>query len=112
MDTTRSGTGKAAPAHGRPPDDPAIEAMLVALAAARGPGKTFCPSEAARRLVPDDAADDAWRALMTPVRRVAARLVSAGRLRASQRGEPVDPAAARGPIRLGLPPSGGTADQT
>jgi len=62
----------------------------MALARSRGPDKTFCPSEAARRL-----ADD-WRPLMDDVRRVAVTLP----LRATQRGCPVDPVAARGPIRL------------
>jgi hypothetical protein len=36
------------------------------------------------------------------VRRVAAMLP----LRATQKGAPVDPVTARGPIRLGLPPQG------
>ena len=70
--------------------------MLLELAEARGSG-TFCPSEAARRLAEE------WRPLMPDVRRVAARLVDHGRLRASQRGRPVDPAEARGPIRLAAP---------
>lgn len=64
----------------------------MALAEARGPGKTFCPSEAARRL------SDDWRALMPEIRRVAAGLG----LQATQKGHPVDPLTARGPIRLGL----------
>jgi hypothetical protein len=112
MDTTRSRAGKAAPAHAASPaDDRAIAAALLALAAARGPDRTFCPSEAARRLVPEDAPADAWRRLMASVRRVAARLVDDGRLRATRRGRPVDPVAAGGPIRLGLPPPDGSADQ-
>lgn len=67
----------------------------MALARARGPEKSFCPSEAARRL------SDDWRPLMDDVRRVAGDLP----LRATQKGEPVDPVRARGPIRLSL--SGG-----
>lgn len=78
------------------PSDEAIEAELLALAAARGAG-TFCPSEAARRLGED------WRPLMAPVRRVAARLAGEGRLTVTQRGAPVDPSGARGPIRLSAP---------
>ena len=62
------------------------------LAHARGAGRTFCPSEAARRL-----ADD-WRPLMDRVRRVAADTD----LMATQGGVPVDPVSAKGPIRLGL----------
>ncbi len=75
------------------PDDAAIKDALMDLAHRRGAGKTFCPSEAARAL-----ADD-WRPLMEDVRRVAATLP----LKATQKGVPVDPLKARGPIRLGLP---------
>jgi hypothetical protein len=80
--------------------DPAtIAAAILDLAHARGPGKTICPSEAARRLDPD-----AWRALMPAVREAAARLQDQGRITVTQRGRPVDPRTAKGPIRLGLPP--------
>jgi hypothetical protein len=74
-----------------------IRAALLALAARRGPGKTFCPSEVARGLAAD------WRALMPEIRAEAARLQAEGHLQGFQRGRPVDPATARGPIRLGLP---------
>ena len=80
-----------------PPSDSAIAAVLGALAAARGAGRSFCPSEAARRLSAD------WRPLMPAVRRVAAGMVAEGALVATQRGRPVDPTRARGPIRLGPP---------
>jgi len=76
-----------------------VAAALRDMARRRGAGRTFCPSEAARALAPDD-----WRALMPEVRRVAGVLCRQGALRATQRGAPVDPEAARGPIRLGLPP--------
>ncbi|MEM6891589.1 MAG: DUF3253 domain-containing protein [Pseudomonadota bacterium] len=66
----------------------------MALAEARGPRRTFCPSDAARRLAPED-----WRPLMPRVRRVAADLP----LCATQKGQIVDVLTARGPIRLGLP---------
>ncbi len=84
-------------------DDRTIAAAILALAEARGAAKTLCPSEAARALAGSAASDD-WRALMPDVRRVAAALVAEGRIVATQRGRPVDPLAARGPIRLGLPP--------
>ncbi len=71
------------------PDDNDIEAVLLALAAERT-GRTFCPSEAARAL-----ADD-WRPLMPDIRRVAATLP----LVATQKGQPIDPLTAKGPIRL------------
>lgn len=75
-----------------------IAAVLMDLARRRGAGGSFCPSEAARALAGD------WRPLMGPVRAEAARLVAEGRLAATQKGAPADPATARGPIRLGLAP--------
>ncbi len=72
--------------------DAEIAAALMRLARARGPGNSFCPSEAARALGPD------WRPLMPEVRRVAASLP----LKATQKGRAVDPATARGPIRFSL----------
>ncbi|MEM9901769.1 MAG: DUF3253 domain-containing protein [Pseudomonadota bacterium] len=74
-----------------------IEGALAALAQARGAGKTFCPSEVARALAAD------WRPLMPELRRVAGRMQAQGTMQAFQKGAPVDPIAARGPIRLGLP---------
>lgn len=76
------------------PDDARIAEVLTDLAQKRGTGGSFCPSEAARALGAD------WRPLMPEVRRVAAGLP----LRATQRGKPVDPLSARGPIRLSLAP--------
>jgi len=73
--------------------DSVIADVLFALAARRGRGATFCPSEVARLLGTD------WRVLMPDVRRVAAGLPG---LVATQGGVPVDPVTARGPIRLRL----------
>ncbi len=81
-------------------DDRAIADAIFRLLRARAPTLTICPSEAARALAP---AGDAWRALMPDVRRVAAGLARAGRLRVTRGGEPVDASDAGGPIRLGLP---------
>ena len=75
------------------PSDNEIADVLLDLAHQRGVGKTFCPSEAARQL------SDDWRPLMPEVRRVAGTLD----LTATQKGAPVDPVTAKGPIRLGLP---------
>jgi hypothetical protein len=72
--------------------DVAIADALMDLAHRRGAGASFCPSEAARAL------SDDWRPLMPEVRRVAATLP----LVATQKGAPVDPLSARGPIRLRL----------
>ncbi|MEL6623044.1 MAG: DUF3253 domain-containing protein, partial [Pseudomonadota bacterium] len=44
-----------------------IEAAILALCEKRGPTKTICPSEAARRIAGDDGP---WRDLMDDVRRV------------------------------------------
>lgn len=80
-----------------PPDDGRIAAVLRDLAHRRGPGRTFCPSEAARVLAED------WRPLMPAVRRVGATLQGRGEIQTYQRRRPVDPETARGPIRFGLP---------
>lgn len=74
-----------------------LERTLLELLATRGPGKSICPSEAARRVQPDD-----WRPLMKATRAVAAKLVTEGRIVVTQRGEPVDLGTAKGPIRLQL----------
>ncbi len=75
------------------PSDEEIATVLRLLALERGRGKTFCPSDAARRLAAE------WRPLMPRIRVVAAGLPD---LAATQGGGPVDPVTARGPIRLGL----------
>lgn len=77
--------------------DAEIEAAILTLVAAREPGRTICPSEAARVLAAEEAA---WRALMPAVRAAAGRLQKRGLIRVTQRGQAVDPGAARGPIRL------------
>lgn len=80
--------------------DQAIERRILELLEARTLGATLCPSEVARALRPDGN----WRALMEPVRQAARRLQRAGRIEVTQRGQPIDPSAARGPIRLRLKP--------
>lgn len=80
-----------------PPDQNLTRSTLLALAAARR-GSSFCPSEAARALAAD------WRPLMPAIRQCAADLVNLGLLTATRRGQPVDPLAPGGPIRLSLPP--------
>jgi hypothetical protein len=80
--------------------DAEIEDAIGALLARSDPGKTICPSDAARAL----AGDDAFRPLMDDVRRVAYALADRGALEVTQRGAVVDGRTARGPIRLRLPP--------
>lgn len=65
----------------------------------RDPGKTICPSDAAREL----GGDDGFRALMPTVRQAARAMVDRGELEVTQRGRVVDPDRARGAIRLRLP---------
>jgi len=79
------------------PSEAAIRAAILDLAHRRGGAASFCPSEVARMLAAD------WRGLMPEIRRISATLEA---VEAMQRGVPVDPAAARGPIRLRLRVSG------
>ena len=73
----------------------AIEAEILRQTAARGPGRSICPSEVARVLDADD-----WRRLMSPVRRAAAALAAQGRIEILRKGKSVAPEAMRGVIRL------------
>ena len=82
------------------PGDELIVATIFELLDKRAVDATICPSEAARAL---SAGAPAWRAWMPEIRRVAASLAAADRLRVTARGEEVDALAARGPIRLGRP---------
>lgn len=77
----------------------AEEDAILALLARRAPGRTICPSEAARAL----GGDDDFRPYMDPVRDAARRLVARGEVEVTQRGVVVDLDAARGPIRLRRP---------
>ena len=72
-----------------------LEAKILELLAARAPTSTICPSDAARAVGGDD-----WRPLMEPAREAARRLVDAGQVQITQGGSVVDPATAKGPIRI------------
>ncbi|MFD7435950.1 DUF3253 domain-containing protein [Streptomyces sp. NPDC059861] len=78
--------------------DRRLERAILELLDRRGPTATICPSDAARAVYEGD--DDGWRALMEPARRAARRLVMAGHVEITQSGRPVEPAKARGPIRI------------
>jgi hypothetical protein len=69
---------------------------ILELLARRDPGKTICPSDAARAL----GGDDGFRPLMALVRDAARELVGDGRIEVTQRGRRVDFDEARGAIRL------------
>ena len=81
------------------PSPEQIESTITDLLARRDPGKTICPSDAARAL----AGQNDFRPLMEPVREQARAMVARGDLEITQKGEVVDPVTARGPIRLRRP---------
>ena len=66
------------------------------LLATRPTGATICPSEAARRVSPEE-----WRRLMGRARSAARRMESRGVVEIRQEGRRVDPSTAKGPIRVG-----------
>ena len=98
---------------GEKPDDPLAQAILDLLAA-RGPGKSICPSEAARayaagRARPSDP-PDLWRRYLPAARQQALHLARQGRIDILRKGKPVDPhAPVKGVIRLAFP---GKAEST
>lgn len=74
-----------------------VEDAIITLISERGPGKTICPSEAARHVF----ADDEWRDEMDFVRQVAQHLIEKEVIRATQKGKVVkNVLEAHGPIRL------------
>lgn len=79
------------------PTDDALEAAIRDLLRQRDAGTTICPSEAARRVDPDN-----WRELMEPARMAGRRLVDRGEALFTQQGRVVDPSTAKGPVRIRL----------
>ncbi|MGK3201383.1 DUF3253 domain-containing protein [Amycolatopsis sp. MEPSY49] len=76
-----------------PPDR--LRAAILALASARGPESSTCPSDAARAI-----ADD-WRPLLPEARELARELAKTGEVQLTQHGRPLDPGGAwTGPIRI------------
>ena len=73
----------------------ALERAIGTLLDQRRPEATICPSEAARAVDPEG-----WRELMPAARAAAGRLAAAGGVEVTQRGEVVDVATARGPVRV------------
>ena len=86
---------------GEPWWEPTDEGRRVRLAAAirallrHRDGSTICPSDAARVV-----GGEGWRDLMGLAREVAGELAAQGQIRVQQKGVDVDPATAKGPIRL------------
>ncbi len=97
-----------------PPDGPKLDPIaqqIFDLLAARGPGKSICPSEAARAMQAAhgkaSAPSDAWRRYLAPVRQQALHLARRGELLILRKGKPVDPQKpVKGVIRLALPRPG------
>ena len=83
-----------------------LAAVIVSLCAEVGPGKSICPTDAAKAFAKERGEDDlAWREWLTKVRRSAVDLAREGRLVIYRKGKPVDPNDFRGVYRLGLPRS-------
>jgi hypothetical protein len=88
--------------------DHQLEQTILDLLHQRGPGKTICPSEAARALASAKTPNHAepprelWQPLMEPARAAARRLLAQGAIDITQHGHTVDPSTAKGPIRLRL----------
>ena len=76
----------------------AIRDEILRQTAARGPGRSICPSEVARALAGGE--DGPWRPFMGPVWRAAVELARAGRIEILRKGKPVPPEAMRGVVRL------------
>ncbi|MCW5756925.1 MAG: DUF2256 and DUF3253 domain-containing protein [Phycisphaeraceae bacterium] len=79
------------------PLDARLEADILDLLQARGPGATLCPSEAARNLQPEHN-----KSLQERTRRAVRRLARQGKVEITQDGVAIDPDAMRGSIRIRL----------
>jgi hypothetical protein len=75
-----------------------LERSIGELLDQRAPGKTICPSEAARAVGGRD-----WRDLMPAAREAADRMARRGEVVVTQKSRPVNALDARGPIRIGRP---------
>ena len=74
------------------------EQAILQLIALRGPGKTICPTEAAKAV-----SEKNWRKLLPDVRASAVRLALAEKATIYRSGRPVDPSNFKGVYRIGLP---------
>lgn len=76
-----------------------LEQSILDLLDRRAPGATICPSEAARAVAADAGRED-WRSLMDLARAAGRRLADQGQIQVTQKGQVVDAATGRGPIRF------------
>jgi hypothetical protein len=81
--------------------DQTVEAAILELLTERGRNETIDPTEAAKR-VGGTETRRAWESLLEPARAAARRLAATGKILITQHNHPVDPATAKGPIRLKL----------
>ena len=73
-----------------------LEAAILALARHRGPGRSICPSDAARAVGGGE-----WRACMPAARDAARELARANRIEVTSRGRVLSPDADwTGPVRI------------
>jgi len=79
--------------------DDLIENAILTLAEQRGPGKSICPSEAAREAFPED-----WQARMRHIRAAAVHLARQGQVVILRKGKPVDPETFKGVYRIAIAP--------
>jgi hypothetical protein len=82
--------------------DDLIENAILTLAEQRGPGKSICPSEAAREAFPED-----WQGRMRHVRAAAVHLARKGQVMILRKGKPVDPENFKGVYRITIAPVSG-----
>lgn len=89
------------------PGPDVLRTAILELIAARAPGKSISPAEAARALAGSN--ERQWSRLMKPLRAVAVDMAKAGELEILRKSKPVDPSSFRGVYRLALP-SGAAVD--
>ena len=76
---------------------------ILALTETSGRSGSISPTDAARAVaaaLAPDGGPDAWHRYLPPIRRAAGALAREGRIEILRKGKPVDPAAAKGVIRL------------
>jgi hypothetical protein len=84
-----------------------IDMIITDLCSHSGPGRTICPTQAARALCQHQAIDgpppgpDDWHAFLPLIRRRAVALAREGRLVIYRKGKPISPDDMRGVCRLG-----------
>ncbi|MEL7231090.1 MAG: DUF3253 domain-containing protein [Pseudomonadota bacterium] len=75
-----------------------VTLAILDLITLRGPGKTICPTEAAKAVSPYN-----WRKVLPDVRASAIKLAVAEKASIYRKGKPVDPLDFKGVYRIGLP---------